>query len=895
VSADRPSTFRVLYVEDAAHQASLVEAFFDAMPGYTVVHTHRGDHAIELIRSEGWDLLVTDLNLPGSDGFAVIRAMRAASTTVPVLVTTGYAQAGYEEQALRAGADQVMIKPLTQSDFVRRVHAMIERSAPTEEPRDDAVVAVEGMLGDADMGCGGSLMKAAASGAHVVIVPILGPEGDDAEAVLNAASTSAGILGVELRADRTLFGRLDAQAHFLERLLLELEPTTVYLPAPGDREENRRRASILGQAATSGVRQVLGYETATTGPDFVPTHFVDVHSQMLTKLEALCAYQATVAPRVDLRPGMAQAYARYWGRFRDFAEVEAFQEMGTRAWRTAVRTGIAIVLAATALAHPVAAQEPAPIPAGVAPPPGPYAPGVDVVHYEVEVGLGFGVLWFEGRTDVRVAVQEDEAVLPLDFSGLAVAEVLLDGRQAAYDHAEGILRVPLTGHESGDTATVTVRYEGVPDDGLIIRENVHGEPAAFVDNWPNRTRFWLPSVDHPADKATVRYTVHAPAAWKVIANGHLAAGPTPTPADAIGPKEDRRSWTWEVGVPISPYNMVIGAADLEVRTVGLAACGRAPAVRRADGCVEVTYWVYPQDVERAEPSFRRAAEMVDHFTEVVGPFPFEKLANVQSATRFGGMENASAIFYSERGIAEGRNIEGTVSHEIAHQWFGDAVTEASWHHLWLSEGFATYFGAQFFEAADGVEAFRARMEQSRQRVLGSENANRPVYDPEERNLFALLNDNNYPKGGWVLHMLRGIVGDDAFFDGIRAYYARHVHTAVLTEDFQKAMEGVAGQDLSWFFQQWIYQPGYPTFETEWTWTAGDGPDGFVDLTVRQVQRADWPTFRVPVEVELTAGGRTVRERIEVRERETTVRLGWTGPRPDQVVLDPDRWVLTGGN
>jgi aminopeptidase N len=549
----------------------------------------------------------------------------------------------------------------------------------------------------------------------------------------------------------------------------------------------------------------------------------------------------------------------------------------------------ALTLLFWGVALPLSAQEPAPIEAGVAPPPGEYAPGVDVVHYEVEVGLGYGVLWFEGITEIRVAVTEAGPTLPLDFSGLGINEVSVDGRESDFDHTDGVLRVSLGAFAAGDTATVRIHYEGVPDDGLIIRENVHGEPSAFVDNWPNRTRFWLPSVDHPADKATVRYTIHAPAEWKAIANGHLASEPTPSPMDAIGPEGERLTWIWEVGVPISPYNMVIGAADLEIRTVGLAACGQAPASRRDDGCVEVTYWVYPQDVDKAEPSFRRAAEMVDHFTEVVGPFPFEKLANVQSATRFGGMENASAIFYSERGIASGRNMEGTVSHEIAHQWFGDAVTEASWHHLWLSEGFATYFGAQFFEAADGIDDFRRRMEQSRLRVVGSEDVNRPIYDPEERDLFGLLNDNNYPKGGWVLHMLRGMVGDDDFFKGIRTYYARHLHSSVLTEDFQAVMEEVSGQQLDWFFQQWIYEPGYPTFEHSLTWT-GDT----AELTVRQLQSASWPAFRVPMEVEFAVGAETIRRQIEVEGRETMVRIEGLEAEPDAVVLDPDGWVLKGG-
>lgn len=544
---------------------------------------------------------------------------------------------------------------------------------------------------------------------------------------------------------------------------------------------------------------------------------------------------------------------------------------------------------------PVIAQEPVAIPAGVAPSPGPYAPGVNVVHYEVEVGLGLGILWFEGITEIRVAVEADGATLPLDFTGLVINSVSLRGAEAEYTHDDGILRVPLTGSSSGDTVAVTIHYQGVPDDGLIIRENIHGEPSAFVDNWPNRTRFWLPSVDHPSDKATVRFTIHAPAEWKVIANGHLVTEAAPTPRDAIGPAGDRRTWVWEVGVPISPYNMVIGAANLEVRTVGLAACGNAPASRREDGCVEVTYWVYPQDVDVAEPSFRRAAEMVDHFTEVIGPFPFEKLANVQSATRFGGMENASAIFYSEQGIASGRNIESTVSHEIAHQWFGDAVTEADWHHLWLSEGFATYFGAQFFEVADGVADFRRRMAESRQRILDSDDMDRPIYDPEETDLFALLNDNNYAKGGWVLHMLRGVIGDDDFFDGIREYYRRHLHSTVLTEDFQAVMEEVSGRELEWFFHQWIYEPGYPTFEVEHSWVANPtGEGGSLEVIIRQVQAGEWPTFRMPMELAVTSGGDEVRSRIEVLGRETVINIEMRGSEPTSIILDPDGWVLKGG-
>jgi aminopeptidase N len=257
------------------------------------------------------------------------------------------------------------------------------------------------------------------------------------------------------------------------------------------------------------------------------------------------------------------------------------------------------------------------------------------------------------------------------------------------------------------------------------------------------------------------------------------------------------------------------------------------------------------------------------------------------------MENASAIFYSENGIAEGRNIEGTVSHEIAHQWFGDAVTEADWHHLWLSEGFATYFGAVFFEHADGASDLRARMEQSRQRILESDDAERPVVDPAERDLFALLNDNNYAKGGWVLHMLRGVLGDDGFFAGIREYYRRHLHSAVLSEDFEAVMEEVSGRDLGWFFGQWLHEPGYPVFELDQAWEPGaDGQGGTLTVTVRQVQKPGWPTFRMPMELLVGGGGEPMRRQIEVRGRETVVRLDLAdSARPSAVELDPDGWVL----
>lgn len=554
-----------------------------------------------------------------------------------------------------------------------------------------------------------------------------------------------------------------------------------------------------------------------------------------------------------------------------------------------IRPSLAL-LSATLLAGPLSAQvaalpgEPDPIEAGMDSPAARYLDdGVDVLHYDIEIALPRGAGIIEGRTSIEVARDGEAAEVVFDFTGLRVDEVHLGGAPATgWTHADGLLAVPLPG---GERHTVTIAYSGTPDDGLILGETVHGEPSAFVDNWPNRTRFWMPSVDHPSDKATARFTIHAPAEWMVVANGALVGSPSATPPEVPGPEVgERRTWVYETSVAHPSYTLVVGGAEMVVDTVGLAACGSAPASERADGCVAVTTWLFPESAEAGAPSFRRAAEMVDYFTELVGEYPYEKLANVQSATRFGGMENSSAIFYSQGALAAGANIEGTVSHEIAHQWFGDSVTEAAWSHLWLSEGFATYFGALFFEQADGPEAMRASMMSAANAYLASGDTARPVID-DRTDLFGLLNRNSYQKGGLVLHMLRRELGDADFFEGVRRYYARHRDGTALTADLQAVMEEVSGRSLGTFFEQWLRQPGYPVIEVA-TSASANG----LRVALTQVQGDYAPRFEIPVDVQVVWDGGTVRR---------TVPLDGTGaeiviegaPADARVVLDPDGWLL----
>ena len=532
-------------------------------------------------------------------------------------------------------------------------------------------------------------------------------------------------------------------------------------------------------------------------------------------------------------------------------------------------------------------QEPSPIKSGIAPFKNEYSWKFDVINYDLEIGLSEKSEQIAGIANITIILNQNIKQIPLDFTGLNIQSVLINNSIAKYNYKKGKIFIDSKNFKANQTLTVRIEYNGKPDDGLIIGKNVHGNPSVFADNWPNRARFWFPSKDHPSDKATVSFTIHAPYKWKVIANGALIEKPKVSAENAIGLKESRLTWRWKSSVPIPTYNMVIGAAEMDITTLGVANFAYSPSSLRSDGSIEVSNWTFPEDTEKSQLSFERSVEMVNFFTTKIGPYPYEKLANVQSSTRFGGMENASAIFYSQEAIAKGRNIESTVSHEIAHQWFGDSVTEKEWHHLWLSEGFATYFGALFFEQSDGRDNFIERMEKSKNRIFQSKVTDRPIVDYEVRDLFKLLNSNNYPKGAWVLHMLRGLLGDEIFFRGISKYYNRYNNRTALTKDFMKIMEEVSGKNLQYFFDQWIFSPGYPIIEFEQTWIPKNDGNGKMIITINQTQKKKWPTFIFESEL-CWDDNKCIPVKIDQKTQWFEIT---SSVKPDSIYIDPKNWIL----
>jgi aminopeptidase N len=229
-------------------------------------------------------------------------------------------------------------------------------------------------------------------------------------------------------------------------------------------------------------------------------------------------------------------------------------------------------------------------------------------------------------------------------------------------------------------------------------------------------------------------------------------------------------------------------------------------------------------------------------------------------------------------------IVDVVAHEIAHQWFGDSVTESTWADLWLSEGFATYFSALFIQRHEGEQAFQEYMKQAAETYFRYEQRSRtPIFDRETEDLLKLLNANNYQKGAWVLHMLRSLLGDDAFFRGVRSYYNDHKNSTASTEDLRAALEKSSGQNLRDFFARWVYGKGHPHYEVTWRWKKDD-----LTITVRQLQAE--PPFPNPLPIEVvTSNGRQV---FTVRPRgKDTVEHFQSPSEPLSIEVDPNNTVL----
>jgi aminopeptidase N len=514
----------------------------------------------------------------------------------------------------------------------------------------------------------------------------------------------------------------------------------------------------------------------------------------------------------------------------------------------------------------------------------PKNPKIDAINYRFEFELSDDKDAILGTTTVDVRFLADgiktlrldliKKSSTLDNKGMSVSSVESNREPVDYAHENDALLITLSSPSAKDQRIqFTISYQGIPATGLIIGDNKYGDRTFFSDNWPNKGRNWLPTIDHPYDKATCEFVVTAPSHYQVVSNGLLM--------EETDLSAGKRLTHWKQSVPIAPWLYVLGVARFAVQHVDDFQ-GKA-----------IQTWVYYQDRDAGFYDFAEPTKKVlEFYSNYVGPFSYEKLANIQSNSVGGGMEAASAVLYGDNSVTGRRSTRwrNVVIHEIAHQWFGNAVTEYDWDDVWLSEGFATYFTLLFIEHEYGRDAFLAGLKSSKKRVddFYRDNKDYTIVHNNLKDMKKVTSSHTYQKGSWILHMLRGVVGTEVFWSGIQSYYKKYQDANATTEDFRREMEEASGKELSIFFRQWLNQAGTLKYAGNWQYNKKEGQ---VRITIDQVQK-DGSLFEMPLEVGLYLEGqdRPQIEVIQINKKSNVFNIN-VDSEPDKITLDPNTWVL----
>jgi len=430
------------------------------------------------------------------------------------------------------------------------------------------------------------------------------------------------------------------------------------------------------------------------------------------------------------------------------------------------------------------------------------------------------------------------------------------------------------------TFTVTIEYGAEPRQGLYFRTPemgyLKGDTHLFTQGESITARHWYPCVDAPNVMCTTEVTCRVPAGMTVISNGRLLS-------EQADPASGLTMFHWKQEQPHANYLVTLVA-------------GFFARVEDKHGEIPLAFFTPPSDSAHATNSFRGTREMMEFFEKETGvPYPWPKYYQV-CVNDFvaGGMENTSATTLTDSTLfsSETENLhssEGLVAHELAHQWFGDLVTCKDWSHLWLNEGFATYYEALWQGHRHGVDELRYEMFNTAETILRAGGTPQPIvrrtYDRPDH-MFDYL---AYQKGGWVLHMLRAQLGVERYQKCVRLLLERHRHSNAATEDFRRIIEEVSGRSYDQFFDQWLYHAHHPELDINYTW---DQAARLARLSVKQSQRLSTNVllFNVPLTVQFHGKFGSVKKTLPITRAEEDFSVGLESA-PEWVRIDPDLELL----
>ncbi len=515
----------------------------------------------------------------------------------------------------------------------------------------------------------------------------------------------------------------------------------------------------------------------------------------------------------------------------------------------------------------------------------------DLIHVKLEISFNEAEHSLSGRvTHTFTPILPEQRFLFLDAVGLEIKNVAdPTGNLLAFEQLDDKLKIDLglPFRPLADTFAITIEYGGRPKAGVYFVESDGQYPrkrhAIWTQGEDEYTRYWIPIYDYPNDKATSEVLVTVPEKYLAVSNGELISD------TRTGGK---RVFHWRENVPHSTYliSLVAGEYEMAADTATVYVTGQTKLV-------PVLYYYPPGEKERALRAFGKTPKMIRFFSEKIGvPYPYEKYSQVTvDEFMWGGMENISATTQTERTLHDRLahqdfKSEGLVAHELAHQWWGDLLTCRDWSHAWLNEGFATYFENLFQEYDLGPDEMVVQMREDLKTYLQEDQRyRRPIVTQYYSDPLDMFDSHTYPKGGWVLHMLRNYLGEEFWWKGMNHYCMENYARNVTTADFEGAMEEATGKNLDWFFQQWVYKGGYPEFKIRSRW---DDSAKVTKITVQQAQPTDslTPIFRVKLPVIVTTAKETAYDTLWIDQKEEVFYIS-SSERPKMVEIDPRLTVL----
>jgi aminopeptidase N len=513
-----------------------------------------------------------------------------------------------------------------------------------------------------------------------------------------------------------------------------------------------------------------------------------------------------------------------------------------------------------------------------------YAPDrtVDIEHIIIDVTPDFNNSSIDGTTTIKFTpIAKPLTELKLDACDLTVSSVTSGAKIAGYNVTrENIIITFVPPVEAGIDTSVTIKYLACPKEGMFFRTAKNGYKAGdihlFSQGEAETNRCWYPSYDYPNERFSSEIICHVPADYTVLANGRLIS-------EQFEPEKGLKAVRWLQKKPHVNYLIALVAGKFE-------------KVESKHRNIPLAFYTTPSNIEYAQSSFKDTENIMDFFEkEISVNYPWDKYYQVcVKDFTAGGMENTSLTVLNEStlfsdGFETLRSSEMLVSHEMAHQWFGDYVTCKDWSHLWLNEGFATYYQQLYDGYKNGKDQMLYSLYRTAQSITARTDEQIPIvtrayHDPDEQ-----FNYRNYGKGGWVLHMLRCQLGEDLYRKCVKTYLERYGLSSTVTEDFVSIVEELSGGSYERFFDQWVRLGRFPELEISCNWSEKDGLE---KVSIRQEQKPlnNISTYYLPAKIRFIVDGKKIDKEVTVDSKEHDFYFAIPG-KPAIVRFDPNYTLL----